>query len=210
MTIDEIQKLVSRHFDLKPLDLISARRARAVARAHRNLSFQLSGCQLAITITTLLTGFIAEPAVASLIRPGLIAVGVPERFAGGLATTLALVLATALLIGTGFALWVPGATMAAGLALGAAVAPPDPVAALSVGRRVGLPPRLITLIQGEGLLNDATALTAALSRLGSLMDVAVAAEARPEGGNSLGVGFSQVEVQLEGVDAGDAGAHRRH
>src|SRR4051812_36338031 len=70
-----------------------------------------------------------------------------------------LVLATALLIGTGFALWVPGATLAAGLALGAAVAPPAPVAALSVGRRVGLPPRLITLIQGEGLLNDATALT---------------------------------------------------
>jgi CPA1 family monovalent cation:H+ antiporter len=78
-----------------------------------------------------------------------------------------LVLATALLIGTGFALWVPGATMAVGLALGAAVAPPDPVAALSVGRRVGLPPRLITLIQGEGLLNDATALT--------LLSVAVAA-----------------------------------
>src|SRR3954454_2502819 len=78
-----------------------------------------------------------------------------------------LVLATALLIGTGFALWVPGATLAAGLALGAAVAPPDPVAALSVGRRVGLPPRLITLIQGEGLLNDATALT--------ILSVAVAA-----------------------------------
>jgi chromosomal replication initiator protein len=32
VTIDEIQKLVSSHFDLKPLDLISARRARAVAR----------------------------------------------------------------------------------------------------------------------------------------------------------------------------------
>jgi Na+/H+ antiporter len=70
-----------------------------------------------------------------------------------------LVFGTALLIGIGFELWVPGATLAAGLALGAAVAPPDPVAALSVGRRVGLPPRLITLIQGEGLLNDATALT---------------------------------------------------
>jgi Na+/H+ antiporter len=41
------------------------------------------------------------------------------------------------------------------------------VAALSVGRKVGLPPRLITLIQGEGLLNDATALT--------LLTVAVAA-----------------------------------
>ncbi|HSU12066.1 MAG TPA: hemolysin family protein [Pseudonocardia sp.] len=72
------------------------RRARAIARAHRNLSFQLSGCQLAITITTLVTGYIAEPAVASLIRPGLAAVGVPDRFVGGLATTLALVLATVL------------------------------------------------------------------------------------------------------------------
>jgi monovalent cation/hydrogen antiporter len=70
-----------------------------------------------------------------------------------------LVLATALLIGIGFALFVVGATLAAGIALGAAVAPPDPVAALAVGRKAGLPPRLITLIQGEGLLNDATALT---------------------------------------------------
>ena len=72
------------------------RRARAVARAHRDLSFQLSGCQLAITITTLVTGYIAEPAVASLIRPGLIALGMGEGFAAGLATVLALVLATAL------------------------------------------------------------------------------------------------------------------
>ena len=75
---------------------VDDRRARAVARAHRTLSFQLSGCQLAITITTLVTGYIAEPAVASLIRPGLAAVGVPDRFVGGLATTLALVLATVL------------------------------------------------------------------------------------------------------------------
>ncbi|WP_250002455.1 sodium:proton antiporter [Actinoplanes sp. M2I2] len=70
-----------------------------------------------------------------------------------------LVLATALLIGVGINLWVGGATLAAGIALGAAVAPPDPVAALAVGRRAGLPGKLITLIQGEGLLNDATALT---------------------------------------------------
>ena len=70
-----------------------------------------------------------------------------------------LVLATAVVIGVGFSLFVTGATLAAGIALGAAVAPPDPVAALAVGRKAGLPPRLITLIQGEGLLNDATALT---------------------------------------------------
>src|SRR3954454_1136546 len=75
---------------------VDDRRARAIARAHRNLSFQLSGCQLAITITTLVTGYIAEPAVASLIRPGLAAAGVSDRVVGGLGTTLALVLATVL------------------------------------------------------------------------------------------------------------------
>src|ERR1700753_379486 len=50
-----------------------------------------------------------------------------------------LVLATALLVGVGFAPFVSGATLAAGVALGAAIAPPDPVAALAVGRRAGLP-----------------------------------------------------------------------
>ncbi len=73
--------------------------------------------------------------------------------------SVVLVLATALLVGVGMDLFVPGVSLAAGVALGGAVAPTDPVAALSVGRRAGLPPKLITLIEGEGLLNDATALT---------------------------------------------------
>lgn len=73
--------------------------------------------------------------------------------------SVVLVLVTALAVGAGFALLVPGAGLAVGVALGAAVAPPDPVAALAIGRRVGLPSRLLTLIEGEGLLNDATALT---------------------------------------------------
>lgn len=81
--------------------------------------------------------------------------------------SVVLVLFNAMVIGFGFSWFVAGATLAAGVAVGAAVAPPDPVAALAVGRRVGLPPRLITLIQGEGLLNDATALT--------ILGVAVAA-----------------------------------
>jgi CPA1 family monovalent cation:H+ antiporter len=73
--------------------------------------------------------------------------------------SVGLVIATALLVGAGFSWWVTGASLAVGVALGAAVAPPDPVAALAVGRRAGLPSKLVTLIQGEGLLNDATALT---------------------------------------------------
>lgn len=81
--------------------------------------------------------------------------------------SVVLVLLTGLLVGIGFHLFVAGATLAAGIAVGAAVAPPDPVAALAVGRRVNLPPKMVTIIQGEGLLNDATALT--------MLSVAVAA-----------------------------------
>ncbi|HEY2281544.1 MAG TPA: Na+/H+ antiporter [Streptosporangiaceae bacterium] len=73
--------------------------------------------------------------------------------------SIGLVLATSLLTGVGLDLLVPGLGLAAGVALGAAVSPTDPVAALAVGGRVGLPARLITIIEGEGLLNDATALT---------------------------------------------------
>lgn len=73
--------------------------------------------------------------------------------------SVVLVLLTACSVGLGFAFLVGGATFAVGVALGAAVAPPDPVAALAVARKVGLPANIITLIEGEGLLNDATALT---------------------------------------------------
>ncbi len=46
------------------------------------------------------------------------------------------------------------------LAIGAVVAPPDAVAATAVGRRIGLPRRIVTILEGESLLNDATALVA--------------------------------------------------
>ncbi|MBV9544318.1 MAG: cation:proton antiporter, partial [Chloroflexi bacterium] len=78
-----------------------------------------------------------------------------------------LVLATTLAVGFSVAAVLPGLGLAPALALGAAIAPPDPVAALAVARRTGLPDRLVALIEGEGLLNDAAALT--------LYEVAVAA-----------------------------------
>ena len=55
---------------------------------------------------------------------------------------------------------VPELTLAAGLVLGAIVAPPDAVSATAIGRRLGLPRQIMTLLGGESLLNDATALTA--------------------------------------------------
>jgi len=47
---------------------------------------------------------------------------------------------------------------AAAFALGAIVAPTDPLAAIEVGRRVGLPRRLATILEGESLINDGSAL----------------------------------------------------
>ncbi len=55
-------------------------------------------------------------------------------------------------------LMVPDLPWAAAIALGAIVAPPDAVAALSVLRGVRLPHRLLTILEGESLLNDASAL----------------------------------------------------
>ncbi|OZM78584.1 hemolysin family protein [Pseudonocardia sp. MH-G8] len=75
---------------------VGDRRARTVQRAHRGLSFQLSGSQLGITVTTLVTGYIAEPAIATLFRPGLAAIGLSPALAAGTATVLSLLLATTL------------------------------------------------------------------------------------------------------------------
>src|SRR6266540_1451130 len=55
---------------------------------------------------------------------------------------------------------IPGLGLAAALALGAILAPPDAVSATAVARRTGLPRRIVTVLEGESLLNDATALVA--------------------------------------------------
>ena len=72
------------------------RRDRFVQRAHRTLSFQLSGAQLGISITTLATGYLAEPVVARFLRPGLDWLGLPDGAAGGLALAGSLLIATSL------------------------------------------------------------------------------------------------------------------
>ncbi|MFF1559716.1 Na+/H+ antiporter [Streptomyces sp. NPDC058279] len=57
-------------------------------------------------------------------------------------------------------LLVPGLSLPVALVLGAVIAPPDAVAATAVARRLGLPNRITTILQGESLVNDATAITA--------------------------------------------------
>jgi magnesium and cobalt exporter, CNNM family len=69
-------------------------RDRFVQRAHRALSFQLSGAQVGISITTLITGYLAEPLIARLVRPVLTALGLPEDLSLGVSLLLALLIAT--------------------------------------------------------------------------------------------------------------------
>jgi CPA1 family monovalent cation:H+ antiporter len=76
---------------------------------------------------------------------------------------------------------VPEVSWASAIALGAVVAPPDAVAATAVARRMALPRRVLTILEGESLLNDATA----------LVSYRIAVTAALAGGTSWGHAFGQ-------------------
>ncbi|MFB9378025.1 cation:proton antiporter [Kineococcus gynurae] len=71
--------------------------------------------------------------------------------------SVALVLLTSLVLGAFLSWVVPGLSFAWGVALGAVLSPTDAVAT-SIARQVGLAPRVMAMLEGESLLNDATAL----------------------------------------------------
>lgn len=70
------------------------------------------------------------------------------------------VLFATLAVGWAAYMVVPGLTPPVALVLGAVIAPPDAVAATAIARKLGLPNRITTILQGESLVNDATAITA--------------------------------------------------
>jgi Na+/H+ antiporter len=72
--------------------------------------------------------------------------------------SVVLVVFSAVVVGWVTWLVLPGVAFAAALGLGAVVAPPDAVAASAIGRRLGLPRRVATLLEQESLVNDAAAL----------------------------------------------------
>jgi CBS domain containing-hemolysin-like protein len=73
---------------------LGGRRDRFIQRAQQRLSFQLSGAQLGISISTLATGYLTEPLMADLPHPGLSAIGIPNRLADAILAFLALVIVT--------------------------------------------------------------------------------------------------------------------
>jgi CPA1 family monovalent cation:H+ antiporter len=101
---------------------------------------------------------------------------------------------------------VDGMSWQAALVLGAIVAPTDPVAATAIFRRLGVPPHVTTLVEGESLLNDATALVAyriavaaIVAGTYSVLDGAVALVLVSAGGVVVGLALAWLVAQ----------AHRR-
>ena len=80
-----------------------------------------------------------------------------------------MVFGTTALVGMVAVTVVPELGLPAAIVLGAVLAPPDAVTAITIGRKAGLPVALMTVLKGESLINDAAALT--------LFAVAVAAAA---------------------------------
>src|SRR5215217_2327227 len=95
---------VAVEFSLIALDQATVQRAIAdgddraipLLKCLKSLSTQLSSCQLGITMTTLLTGYVMEPSVGALLEVPLAAVGVPEPVAGSVSLVVAMVIATGL------------------------------------------------------------------------------------------------------------------
>ncbi|GGZ08882.1 hemolysin family protein [Streptomyces poonensis] len=71
------------------------RRARRVVDAHKELSFQLSGTQLGITLTSLVVGMLAEPALAQVLHGPFTAVGIPRGAVSGVTVVVGMLLASA-------------------------------------------------------------------------------------------------------------------
>ncbi|HLL34289.1 MAG TPA: hemolysin family protein [Streptomyces sp.] len=71
------------------------RRALRVVASLKELSFQLSGTQLGITITSLVVGMLAEPALARLLDGPLTAVGIPDGAVSGVSVVIGMLLASA-------------------------------------------------------------------------------------------------------------------
>ncbi|MFC7304449.1 cation:proton antiporter [Streptomyces monticola] len=88
----------------------------------------------------------------------------------GAISGLAVVLVAVSTLGSGWLFhWLlPEIGWPAAFALGAVISPTDAVAATSVGKKLGLPSRLLTLLEGEGLINDASALVLLRSAIAAM------------------------------------------
>jgi monovalent cation/hydrogen antiporter len=103
-----------------------------------------------------LIGLLPPLLYAAAIRTSVIDFRANRRSIAQLSVLLVVVTA----LGIGLITWlILPVSFPVAFALGAVVAPPDAIAATTIARRVGLPRRLVTILEGESLVNDATAIT---------------------------------------------------
>jgi monovalent cation/hydrogen antiporter len=109
-----------------------------------------------LTSELVLIGFLPPLLYAAAIRTSVIDFRANRRSIAQLSVLLVVVTA----LGVGLITWLLlPVSFPVAFALGAVVAPPDAIAATAIARRVGLPRRLVTILEGESLVNDATAIT---------------------------------------------------
>ncbi|HKC26985.1 MAG TPA: Na+/H+ antiporter [Jatrophihabitans sp.] len=150
------------------------------------LSFVPNFLEIQLTPDLVLIGLLPPLLYAAAIRTSLVDFRANRRAL--LLLSVGLVAFSTVVVGLA-AWWViPGATVATGIALGAVVAPTDAVAATTIARRVGLPRRIVAVLEGESLVNDGTALVA--------LNTAIAA---------LGASVSPLEVGWDFVRAAGGG-----
>ena len=111
-----------------------------------------------LTADVVLLGLLPPLLYAAAIQTSLVDFNANRRPI--LLLSVGLVLFTTFGVGVLVHALLPGIDWWAALAIGAVVAPPDAVAATAIGRRIGLPRRIVTILEGESLFNDATALVA--------------------------------------------------
>lgn len=166
LTILVVGSICRRYEISEPLALIAAGIA---------LSYVSFVPEVELTPEIVLLGLLPPLLYSSAIRTSLYDLKTLKRPIGLL--SVGLVIFTT--VGVGLLVWwVLPVPLAVGFALGAVVAPPDAVAASAVARSVGMPRRVVTLLEGESLINDATAIvslrTAIAAIAGSVSIVQIA------------------------------------
>jgi monovalent cation/hydrogen antiporter len=117
--------------------------------------------------------------------------------------SIGLVLATMAAVAVASHELIEGLSWPAAFALGAIVAPTDPVAATAIMRRLGAPRRIVNMVEGESLVNDASALVAyrvavaaAVGGSFSLLDAAGEFALAASGGLAIGIAVGWLSAEL--------------
>jgi CPA1 family monovalent cation:H+ antiporter len=125
--------------------------------------------QVEVQPELILYGILPPLLFAAAIRTSVI--DVRARRDSILLLSVGLVAFTVVAVGFAAFALIPTITLAAAFAFAAVVAPTDAIAVTAIAGRLGLPRRVVTILEGESLLNDATALVALNASIAAIVSV---------------------------------------